>query len=118
MYDAGLTLRVTLSREQMEEIARMVAAELPPRPMDRQKEMVERLGEACTKETAQREMNVSQPTLWRMIRDGRVKTCCNGERVDVRSLADYLDNREEIDRETRLEKQREAEDRRRGKHAR
>lgn len=77
----------------MSQIARMVAAELPPQPIDRRAAMVARLGEACTKEQARKELNVGSTTLWRMITDGRIRTCCEGERVDVRSLAEYIESR-------------------------
>lgn len=93
----GLTVQMTLTAEQMAELAQMVAAALPPRPVDRQTAMVERWGEACTKKQAMEALNVSAPTLWRMLEDGRIRATADGLRVDVRSMADYIDNREEED---------------------
>lgn len=88
---AGLTMQLTLTPEQMEQLAAMVAAQIPPRPIDRYAAMVERLGEACTKETARSVLNVSATTLYRMMSSGKIRTCCNGERVDVRSIAEYIE---------------------------
>lgn len=90
----GMTLALTLTDEQMAQLARMVAAEIPRPPADRYAAMVERLGEACTKEQARTALNVSTTTIYRLIRDKKVRTCCNGERVDVRSLAAYIESRE------------------------
>lgn len=65
--------------------------ELPKQPPTRAEEMVEKYGEAITKALAGKLLNVSSTTVWRLIRDGRIKTCMNGQRVDTRSLAAYLD---------------------------
>ena len=69
----------------------MVAAELPAKPADRAAAMVERYGEACTINQACQAMNVSRTTLYRMTTDGRVRMTCDGKRVDVRSMAAYMD---------------------------
>ena len=98
----GLTVQMTLTAEQMAELAQMVAAALPPRPVDRQTAMVERWGEACTKKQAMDALNVSAPTLWRMLEDGRIRATADGLRVDVRSVADYIDNRADEDRAARI----------------
>ena len=63
-------------------------------------------GEACTKATAAKLINVTTRTVHEMIRDGRLKAACGGERVDVRSLAVYVENRGEHDHEARMEKKR------------
>ncbi len=90
---AGMTVTLTLTAEQMGEIARMVAAEMPKRPADRTADMVERYGEACSKETAAQIIGVSRSTMYRMIEAGQVSMACAGTRVDVRSLADYIEGR-------------------------
>ena len=75
----------------METLARMVAENLPKRPVDRCAAMVERYGEACTITQACQAMNVSRTTLYRMVQEGRIKMGCNGKRVDVRSMARYME---------------------------
>ena len=59
--------------------------------------MVQQHGEACTKTTAAKILSCSTQTVTAMLRDGRIKAACGGERVDVRSLADYIENRGEYD---------------------
>lgn len=93
---AGMTVALTLTQEQMAQLARMVAAELPPRPIDRHAAMVERLGEACTIEQASKTLNVSKPTVYRMIEDGRLRVTDMGMadmRVDVRSMAELIEGK-------------------------
>lgn len=89
----GMTVQLTLNEQQMAEIARMVAAAMPPPPVDRQAAMVERLGEACKIDQACRELNVSRPTIYRMLSDGRLRTTGDCLRVDVRSMADYIEGK-------------------------
>lgn len=73
-------------------------------PIDRHRAMVERLGEACSKTTAAREIECSTQTITKMIEDGRLVAACEGTRVDVRSLADYIERRPAMNREARLNK--------------
>ena len=75
-------------------------------PVDRHQAMVERLGEACSIKTAAHEIEVSTATVARMLADGRLTPACEGSRVDVRSLADYIERRSEADREARTQKKR------------
>lgn len=90
---AGMTVQMVLTQEQMEQIARMIADALPPRPIDRHAAMVERLGEACTQQQACEALNVSRPTLYRMLHDGRLRQTTDGLRVDVRSMAEYIEGK-------------------------
>lgn len=71
-------------------------------PVDRHKAMVEKYGEACSKATAAKIIECSAPSITRMLEDGRLLTACEGTRVDVRSLADYIDRRGEKDHEARM----------------
>lgn len=63
-------------------------------------------GEACPKAQAAKLLNVTTRTVHQMIADGRVLAACNGERVDVRSLARYIENRGALDHEARMAKKR------------
>jgi len=68
----------------------MVAAVMPAKSPDRESDMVERYGEACTFAQACEALNVSRTTVYRMAADGRIRTACEGKRIDVRSIAKYL----------------------------
>ncbi len=95
MRAEGMQITLTLTREQMEELARMVAAVLPKLPENRAEAMVEKYGEACTMQEACTILKVSRPTLYRMQQDGRIKTASQGTRIDVRSIAAYMEDRHE-----------------------
>lgn len=73
---------------------------------ERQRDMVERYGEACTQMKAAEIINRSRETIRRMLLEGRIKTACEGTMVDVRSLAAYIERPGEIDREKRAERKR------------
>lgn len=73
---------------------------------ERQRDMVERYGEACTQSKAAEIINRSRETIRRMLLEGRIKTACEGTMVDVRSLAEYIERPGEIDREKRAERKR------------
>ena len=86
----GLKMTLTLTQEQMQELARMVAAEMPRPTVDRYAAMVERYGECCKIEQACEALNVSRTTLYRMVVDKKIRTACDGKRIDVRSMARYI----------------------------
>ena len=86
----GMTVQLKLTQEQMEALARMVAAEMPKPSIDRYAAMVDRYGEACKIEQACEAMNVSRTTMYRLVTDGKIKTACEGRRIDVRSMAKYI----------------------------
>lgn len=75
----------------MEKLARMVAAQIPQKPVDRCAAMVERYGEACSIAQACAAMNLSRTTVYRLLRDGKIGSACEGMRIDVRSMAAYMD---------------------------
>lgn len=81
-----------------EEVARLISSHVT----DRHAAMVEKHGEACTKTTASRIISCGVPTINAMLKDGRLLPACGGDRVDVRSLADYIENRGEMDRAARM----------------
>ena len=72
--------------------------------LDRHTAMVQKYGEACTKTTAGRIISCSVQTINAMLADGRILAACGGQRVDVRSLADYIENRGEKDQKARQSK--------------
>lgn len=73
-------------------------------PVDRHRSMVTMYGEACSKATAAKIIGCSAPHISALLEDGRIQTACEGTKVDVRSLADYIERKPEIDRHTRLSK--------------
>ena len=98
---AGLEATITLELENKlaDQIFERVKA-------DRETMMVFCYGEACQKATAAKLINVTTRTIHEMVRDGRLKDACGGERIDVRSLARYIEHRGERDHEARMEKKR------------
>lgn len=91
-----ITLQITLTNEQI--AAAMTQAGIK----DRHKDMVEKYGEACSKAKAARIISCSTEKIANMIEDGRIKSACEGTRVDVRSLADYIERRPEADHAARM----------------
>ena len=81
-----------------------LAALVRGQAVDRHAAMVEKYGEACTKTTAAKIISCSPATIRAMLEDGRIASACGGERVDVRSLADYIENRSERNRAAHLRK--------------
>ena len=62
--------------------------------ISREERMVALYGEACQKKTAAKILDCKAPsTISAMLADGRLKSACEGERVDVRSIAAYIENR-------------------------
>ena len=62
-----------------EELARLLSANIT----DRHAAMVQQHGEACTKTTAAKILSCSTQTVTAMLRDGRIKAACGGERVEL-----------------------------------
>lgn len=56
---------------------------------ERFKEMLNKYGELCTQETAAKILCASTRTVRRMVKDGRLRAI--GTRIDVRSIARYID---------------------------
>lgn len=97
MREAGM-IEATI-RLDAEQVAQLLAA---ARVVDRHAAMVDKYGEACTKAQAARIISCSDNTINAMLKDGRIKTACEGMRVDVRSLADYIEGRTDKDRAARM----------------
>lgn len=89
---------VAFEKHAAEQLAELLAS----RVVDRHAAMVEKHGEACTKSQAARIISCSPTTITAMLEDGRLKSACEGTRVDVRSLADYIENRGEMDHAARM----------------
>ena len=53
-------------------------------------DMLERYGEVCTQKEAARLLNVQPRSIHRMMEQGRLRRV--GHRVDVRSIAEYIEN--------------------------
>ena len=53
-------------------------------------DMLERYGEICTQKTAGKILGIVPRTVARMMDDGRLRRV--GARVDVRSIAEYIEN--------------------------
>ena len=58
--------------------------------MNRYEDMVRLYGEVCRQMVAAKILDVSRATIYRMCLDGRLRTACEGTRVDVRSICDYI----------------------------
>ena len=67
-------------------------------------DMLDRYGEVATRAQAARILGCSVSKIRMMLLDGRLETCCAGTRVDVRSIAEYIERPAEIDQETRNRK--------------
>lgn len=80
----SVTLNVQVD---LRELAR-VMCELPERRVDA---MVRQHGEVCTIVEASKMLSVTPRTVYTMLRDGRLRSACEGEKVDVRSIASYID---------------------------
>ena len=57
---------------------------------ERMNDMLERYGEVCTQKEAARLLNVQPRSIHRMMEQGRLRRV--GHRVDVRSIAEYIEN--------------------------
>lgn len=87
---------ICLSAEQVAQI--LTSAQV----VDRHAAMVDKYGEACSKTTAAKIISCSTEKVNAMLEDGRIKAACAGTRVDVRSLADYIECRSEADHAARM----------------
>lgn len=66
--------------------------------------MVRLYGEVCTKATAAHILSCSSNIISAMLNDGRLIAACEGTRVDVRALAQYIATRKETDALVRCRK--------------
>lgn len=72
--------------------------------MTRTDDMITRYGEAVKRVQAARMLNCSAGKVSAMLKDGRLREACQGTRVDVRSIAEYIEAPKQIDFETRARK--------------
>lgn len=73
---------------------------------ERLTDMLERYGECCTTAKAGHILGRAPGTVRDMLADGRLRRVCGGRMVDVRSIAEYIERPDEINRETRVKKKR------------
>ena len=66
--------------------------------------MVRIFGEVCSKSQAARILSCSTKTVSTMLDDGRLDYACAGEKVDVRSIARYIEKPKEHDFEAHKRK--------------
>lgn len=92
-----ITLQITLTDDQITEALIQAGIMRVYSGPDRYSAMVDKYGEACTKTTATKILSCSATHIRDMIADGRIKAACGGERVDVRSIADYIERKPEED---------------------
>lgn len=72
--------------------------------LSRAEQMVRTWGECCNRVTAARILSRDRSTIYEMLRDGRLRTACEGKMVDVRSIAEYLERPQAIDSQVRYAK--------------
>ena len=59
-------------------------------------------GECCRQVTAAKILGVSAYTIAAMLKDGRLKAVCEGKKVDVHSIATYMDAPAQADFKARI----------------
>lgn len=64
-------------------------------------------GEVCDKTKAAQILGCSTRLIRDALQDGRLESACAGTRVSVRSIAAYIQQRPQIDYNTRLKRRRE-----------
>lgn len=74
---------------------------------DRIGTLTARYGEACNRKKAAEIIGCSPVTISSLIRDGRINSACEGTRVDVRSLAEYIEDKPNKDRQAKIKRRME-----------
>ena len=64
-------------------------------------------GEACDQTKAAQILGCSTRLIRDALQDGRLESACGGTRVNVRSIAAYIQQRPQLDYNTRLKRRRE-----------
>lgn len=84
------------------------ARAVPPvaRPRDRRTEILERYGDVVTIASAAKMLGRARSTVRQMLEDGRLTWACEGTRVDVSSIADYIERPGTKDAEASLRRRR------------
>lgn len=75
---------------------------------ERTADMLARHGEVVPIKRAAQLLNVSTRTISRMMEDGRLAAACGGKRVDVVSMAEYIQSPAKAKDRVRFAKRREA----------
>ena len=97
--DAGMEVGMGMDAKRMADLERRVLAleertrrtlwrEEPP--SCRAEELAERYGEYVDKTVAARILGVTRTTVYAMLADGRIEGACEGRRVSVSSIAQYM----------------------------
>ncbi len=89
---------ITLNRDQIEQILKGMTF------VDRHAAMVDKWGEACRKVDAAKILSCSVTKINSMIEDGRIRLACGGDRIDVRSIADYIETGKAADHAARMKR--------------
>lgn len=98
-----MTAAMEMSAKRMADLERRIQAleERTRRPLweeevsllNRANELVTRYGEYVDKTVATSILGVTRATVYAMLADGRICGACEGRRVDVRSIAQYMARR-------------------------
>ena len=73
-------------------------------PNDRLNDMLARYGEVCKRTTAARILGCCPGKIRAMLEDGRLAAACAGTMVDVRSIAEYIQQPKQLDELARQRK--------------
>ena len=73
-------------------------------PSSRLDQLSAKYGECCTRKTAGEILSRCPASVSQMLRDGRLRECCEGKMVDMASIAEYMDKPKYEDRKVRLTK--------------
>lgn len=85
----------------------LISAMMEAGAYDRYEAMVHRYGEVTTKGNAADILSCCVKTINEMIADGRLRDACAGTRVDVRSIAEYIESKP-TENQRRINRQRGA----------
>ena len=68
--------------------------------------MTTKYGEACNQTRAAKILGCAARTIFDMLADGRLRRACDGKKVDVRSIAEYIEAPQLANRIARFQKKR------------
>jgi len=69
----------------------------------RMNDMLTRYGECVNKVTAAKILSCCDDTVRKMLNDGRLRSCCKGTMVDVRSIVEYIEAPAEMNHKARMQ---------------
>jgi hypothetical protein len=70
----------------------------------RQEEMLKLYGEVCKRKDAAKILHCCPKHISNMVKDGRLKEACAGTKIDVRSIAEYIETPREHDNQAKAAK--------------